>query len=102
MRVRGLSPAVTSRLLSEPHPKTLVLFLCGRSSMCTVCMLFQVTRPVHFLSTTKDNAVPLEVAQYMANAVPNAKLEVIPLAGHLPHLTHPHMVAELINKHAIM
>jgi len=42
------------------------------------------------------------LARYMASVVPNAKLEVIPLAGHLPHLTHPKLVAEVIEKHADM
>lgn len=76
-----------------------VVLLC---CFCSASVLFQVTRPVHFLVTEKDNAVPVEVARYMASAVPNAKLEVIPLAGHLPHLSHPALVAEVIQRHASM
>ena len=62
----------------------------------------QVTVQVHLLQTAQDNAVPWEVCQYMLDHIPNAFAEVLPVEGHLPHLTHPHIVGEALLSHLAM
>ncbi|CAI5512448.1 unnamed protein product [Closterium sp. Naga37s-1] len=55
---------------------------------------------VTVLSTGADAAVPVQVSEYLREAIPGACMEVLPTQGHLPHLTHPAVVAQAIQRHA--
>ncbi len=59
-------------------------------------------KQVHLLQTSRDAAVPWEPVQYMLDNFPNACVEILPVTGHLPHLTHPKIVAEALSRHLKM
>jgi pimeloyl-ACP methyl ester carboxylesterase len=42
----------------------------------------------------EDAMTPVRYAQYLSSAIPNARLQVIPGAGHMVMLEQPHLVAE--------
>ncbi|CAI5971245.1 unnamed protein product [Closterium sp. NIES-64] len=63
-------------------------------------LLGRVSCPVTVLSTGADAAVPVQVSEYLREAIPGACMEVLPTQGHLPHLTHPAVVAHAIQRHA--
>eukprot|EP00897_Mesotaenium_endlicherianum_P009238 jgi/Mesen1/8342/ME000462S07791 len=61
--------------------------------------LLHVSVDVHLLQTEKDNAVPLEAMEYMVEHLPKVQYEMLPVEGHLPHLTHPKIVADALLRH---
>ncbi|GJP42694.1 hypothetical protein CLOM_g2233 [Closterium sp. NIES-68] len=63
-------------------------------------LLGRVSCPVTVLCTESDAAVPVQVSQYLRDAIPGACMELLPTQGHLPHLTHPAVVAQAIQRHA--
>ncbi len=56
----------------------------------------QVTRPAHLIQTAHDVAVPVAVGEWLANAIPGATLDVIDASGHLPHMTAPQEVMQIL------
>jgi sigma-B regulation protein RsbQ len=52
--------------------------------------------PTLILQTRNDIAVPMEVGQYLAAHIPDAKLTVIDATGHFPHLSAPAAVTHAI------
>jgi len=52
-------------------------------------LLPAVTVPVDLLHSERDMAVPGEVADYLAERLPDARLLRLQAAGHLPHLSAP-------------
>lgn len=59
----------------------------------------QVPCPVHVIQTEHDIAVPVEVGQWLAQHLPQASLDVIPAAGHLPHMTAAEAVTAILAHH---
>lgn len=58
-------------------------------------LLPQVKTRVHILQTSKDNAVPMVVANYMRdNFGSKATLEVVLTEGHIPHSTAPDVLMD--------
>lgn len=63
-------------------------------------ILHLVTVPVHLLQTAFDAAVPLKVAEFMLQRIPSVLcLDLLPVGGHIPHLTSPEIVGPAILRH---
>ena len=45
-----------------------------------------------------DKVIPVRHASNAAALAPNARVEVIPNAGHFPHKDHPHRFAKIVNE----
>lgn len=58
----------------------------------------RVDCPVNLLQSHFDVAVPPIVGVWLQKRLPNATLEVLPVNGHVPHLTHPDVVSERLNR----
>ncbi|KQM18987.1 alpha/beta hydrolase [Novosphingobium sp. Leaf2] len=56
----------------------------------------RVPTPVHLIQTAADVAVPVEVGEWLAAAMPDATLDVIDASGHLPHITAPDEVRRIL------
>ncbi|WP_168076197.1 alpha/beta hydrolase [Caulobacter sp. SSI4214] len=52
--------------------------------------------PTLVLQASADMVVPLAAARFLANGIPNARLEIMATRGHYPHLSAPDLVAEAI------
>nr|AFI78791.1 putative D14 protein [Spirogyra pratensis] len=110
----GFAPMVIGEDVESPHVREFCrsLFLIrpdiAFSTLRTIftCdlrhLLPQVSVQVHLLQTARDAAVPWDAVQYMLDAFPNACVEMVPVAGHLPHLTHPETVSDAILRHLAM
>lgn len=61
-------------------------------------ILSRVDCPVDLLQTSDDVAVPRVVAEYLARALPQARLHMLDCQGHLPHLTHPALVLPIVTQ----
>lgn len=53
---------------------------------------------VDVLQSERDDAVPLCVAEYLRTSMPHAALHMLPVSGHVPHLTHSTVVAPLLRR----
>jgi sigma-B regulation protein RsbQ len=51
------------------------------------------------MQSRTDVAVPDSVGAYMADAIRGAEKDVLPTAGHLPHLSSPLLVNASLLKH---
>ncbi len=54
--------------------------------------------PVTLLQSHFDVAVPPIVGVWLQKRLPNATLEVLPVNGHVPQVTHPHVVSARVNR----
>jgi pimeloyl-ACP methyl ester carboxylesterase len=60
--------------------------------------LSHISQPTLILHGEADGIVPVEQAHHLSEILPNARLSVLPGAGHVPTLTRPQEVAhEIIN-----
>ncbi|MCB0080124.1 MAG: alpha/beta hydrolase [Caldilineaceae bacterium] len=60
--------------------------------------LSKITQPMLILHGEADALVPVQAAQGLAKTLPNAKLVLLPGAGHVPTMTRPVEIAqEIIN-----
>lgn len=62
-------------------------------------VLGRVVSPTHFLWGDDDAFGGVEVAQRIVAAMPNASLEMLPDAGHLPWLDDPDHAAKVVMEH---
>jgi pimeloyl-ACP methyl ester carboxylesterase len=56
----------------------------------------KVTRPTRLIHGAHDSLVPLAAAERLCAAMPNARLRMMPDAGHAPHVSEPGAVAAAI------
>jgi 3-oxoadipate enol-lactonase len=52
-------------------------------------LLAQVSVPTLVITGAEDEMIPVDESRRMASAIPGAKLEIIPGAGHLANLEQP-------------
>ena len=60
--------------------------------------VLRVITPVHLIQTASDIAVPIQVGEWLANAIPDASLDIIDAAGHLPHMTAPTEIIRILER----
>ncbi|WP_063833901.1 alpha/beta fold hydrolase [Skermanella stibiiresistens] len=58
--------------------------------------LAEVKVPTIIIQTRRDAAVPLEVAQYMHDHIRGSVLEILDTDGHLPHISAPRKLIEVL------
>jgi sigma-B regulation protein RsbQ len=63
--------------------------------------LGKIAIPVLLLHGERDVVAPPEIGRYLEERIPQSRLEVIPGAGHLPHMTAPARVADAIARFAL-
>lgn len=57
----------------------------------------EINLPTLVIHGAADTIVPIAEGQWLADRLPNGRLQVVPGAGHVPTMTHPDQVAELID-----
>lgn len=58
----------------------------------------QISTPVHLIQTEVDVAVPVQVGEWLAQAINGATLDVIAASGHLPHMTAADEVQRILER----
>ena len=87
VRLRGRE--MTTRLCWKPYMHDPSL----------IHLLPRVQAPTLVLWGENDRIVPVSAGERIADAMPNARLEVIADAGHLPHIEKPDAVIPLLQQH---
>ena len=82
--LRQLDPQVTATCL-EAAFRSDFRGLMGRLAL-----------PTLVLQSVRDPAVPLAAAEWLAAAIPAARLQVLPSEGHFPHVVDPALVLAAI------
>ena len=86
-RIRGRE--MTTRLCWKPY----------MHSPSLIHLLPRVNVPTLVVWGESDRIVPLSAGERISSAIPDARLEVIAGAGHLPHIEKPEEVIPLLKKH---
>ncbi len=73
----------------EPSPEALAGGLAILRDADLRAQLPGITQPSLWLHGERDTLVPLAAAEWSAAAMPDARLESIPGAGHAPFISHP-------------
>ncbi len=85
---------LASRRLAETRQSVIYgdLLACNRFDVMD--QLGAVKQPALVVCGAEDQMTPMRHAQFLANAIPQARLEVIPEAGHMVMLEQPNRVAD--------
>ncbi len=94
----GLAARVRLRGMVEGTPaETVVASLEGMARRADrTDILASINVPALVVVGADDGLTPPDVAEHMSGLIPNARLEVIPGAGHLPPIEAPEAVNELL------
>lgn len=84
---------LATRRMAETRPSVLHGDLLACTNFDVKEQVATLRRPVLVIGGTKDQLTPLRYAQFMADTIPNARLYVIPDAGHMLILERPLEVA---------
>lgn len=87
---------LTAKKLLENHPQTLFQDLSACNQFDLTASLDHIQQPTLILTGEHDRMTPPQSAQFLAECIPNAQLEIIPNAGHMVVLEQPHYLAQLI------
>jgi sigma-B regulation protein RsbQ len=55
--------------------------------------------PSLIMQCSEDMIAPLEVGEYLSNAIPGSALKVLRATGHCPHMSHPDETIEVIREY---
>ena len=81
--------------------RTILTQLAAVGGHDTLGRLGQIAAPTLVLHGERDPAVPVANARILADAIPGARLVVLPGAGHIPFWSQPEECARLIAEHAL-
>jgi len=110
----GFAPLVVGEDVESPSVREFsrsIFLIRPDVAFCTLKTIFrsdyralipQIPVQCHLLHTARDAAVPLEVAEFLMDNIPIVCGEILSLDGHLPHLTHPEIVAKAVLRHIEM
>jgi pimeloyl-ACP methyl ester carboxylesterase len=85
---------LASKRMQETRQSVLYgdLLACNRFDV--IDSLGLVQQPTLVICGADDQMTPLRFAQYLSSSIPNARLSVIPHAGHMVMLEQPRLVAD--------
>ncbi len=84
------------QILGRASQEAAIQLLIAAASVDVRPRLGEINLPTLVIHGEKDVIVPLEASQWLAQAMPNARLEIFEGAGHVPTMTFPEKVAERI------
>lgn len=94
-------PALTQELVysfSRAHPELTRRFARATFMSDQRARLAECRVPTLVLQASADAIVPLAAARFLADQIPDARLEVLDARGHYPHLSAPTAVVEAIER----
>ncbi len=87
------------RLTHDPHKLAQLLRSAGQGALEPVWdRLPELRCPVLLMAGELDRTY-VEAAERMAERIPDARVHIVPGAGHAPQLEQPRLVAELLDEY---
>lgn len=84
------------QILDRAVPEAAIALYCTANQIDLRGELRQIHQPTLILHGEADRLVPIESAHWLAETLPNARLTILPGAGHVPTMTRPNDVAQEI------
>jgi pimeloyl-ACP methyl ester carboxylesterase len=88
---------LASKRLLETRPSVLYSDLVACDRFDVMEQLGKVKQPTLVMCGEDDQLTPLRYAQYLVSSIPDARLSVIPGAGHMVMLEKPDLVADSLH-----
>ncbi|MCK4248444.1 MAG: alpha/beta fold hydrolase, partial [Candidatus Omnitrophica bacterium] len=88
------------QILKQCKPPSLDAALAGLEVLKTTDLrseLKNIQIPTLIIHGKEDSICPFPAAEYMAQTIPNAHLELMENTGHVPHLTRPEKFNSILN-----
>lgn len=63
--------------------------------------LAKVTTPSLILQHARDSLVPIEIGEYLSENLSNGQLQVLDVAGHCAHMSHPALVIDAMRDYML-
>jgi pimeloyl-ACP methyl ester carboxylesterase len=97
---RSFGPQAPPRLkelaalrMAETRPSVLHGDFLACNTFDRIADIEQISQPALVICGTEDRMTPMRFAQFLADRMPNARLEPVPGAGHMVMLEQPQAVA---------
>jgi pimeloyl-ACP methyl ester carboxylesterase len=94
------APEALTRTATQQMAETRPAVLHGDFLACDAfdetARISGIQRPTLVITGAEDRMTPVRQAQFLAGAIPNARLEVVPEAGHMVMLEQPQVVANAL------
>lgn len=91
----GITDAVTKRM-AENRPSVLHADFLACDAFDETERAAEIVQPTLVIVGSEDRMTPVRYSQFLTSALPNARLEIIPGAGHMVMLERPQAVAGVI------
>ncbi len=90
-------PLLAARRMAETQPEVLYNDFLACDGFDITGRLAEIRQPALLICGDQDRMTPLRGAQFLAEHLPNARLETIPGAGHMVMIEQPHAVVEALS-----
>ncbi|MDD2920873.1 MAG: alpha/beta hydrolase [Anaerolineales bacterium] len=87
---------LSKRQMMEMRPQILLNDFLACNEFNAITQLPRVLTPTLLICGAEDQMTPVKYSQFLRDAIPNARLQIIENAGHLVMLEKPDIVAELL------
>ena len=106
-----MAPQIAGQAPGEPAADDLTQSFCrtdpriarhfARATFFADCRqeMKRLTTPSLILHCDDDPLVPMEVAQWMRQNIPQSRIEILSVTGHCPHMTAPDMTIQAIRRY---
>ncbi|MDP1607030.1 MAG: alpha/beta fold hydrolase [Rhodocyclaceae bacterium] len=97
---RRLTRELSALLDTQASPATLAAGLKTLRDTDLRQDVGRIRQPILLLHGAHDALMPLAAAEWLAENLPNARLEVLPMVAHAPFLAQPERCADLLTRFA--
>jgi pimeloyl-ACP methyl ester carboxylesterase len=89
---------LAGKRMAETRPSVLYGDFAGCNDFDLTERVNEISKPTLVICGSEDQLTPLRNSQFLAGAIPNAQLEVIPDAGHMVMLEKPKEVVAILER----
>lgn len=90
--------SLAEKRLAEAGPQVLHADFWACNAFDVTAELGRIRQPVLIVCGQEDNMTPVKESRFLSENIPNARLELIPEAGHMLMLEKPERVANLLDE----
>ena len=87
-----------ARRMAETRPSVLHGDFLACNAFDVTVRVTEIHQPTVVICGEEDRMTPLRQSQFLATSLPDARLESIPLAGHMVMLEQPQLVADTLSR----
>lgn len=89
--------SLAEKRLAEAGPQVLHSDFLACNAFDVTADLYKIMQPALIICGQEDKMTPVQESRYLAENIPNARLALVPEAGHMLMLEKPELVAHLLD-----